>query len=36
MPAGGNPGMAEECFLPEGVQRERKIALAFRFLFAYD
>jgi hypothetical protein len=35
MPAGGNPGMAEQFFLPLGVGRERKIALDFRFLFAY-
>jgi len=27
--------MAEEFFLPVGVQHERKIALDFRFLFAY-
>jgi hypothetical protein len=35
MPAGGNPGMADQFFLPVGVQREQKIALDFRFLFAY-
>jgi hypothetical protein len=27
--------MAEQFFLPVGVQGERKIALYFRFLFAY-
>jgi hypothetical protein len=36
MPAGGNPGMAEQSLLPVGVGGERKIALDFRFFFAYD